>query len=156
MVVWIFQVNSFVGAFHDAVLLYALALNETLADNGSISDGQAITRRMWNRTFTGQIIVVWGHNERSLIVITENWIYLHRFLHFVQVNFYIGIVSFKRMFEMHDVTSVLYDFITICFSWHTYSTLFMVTNMYHCLLQLCIVYVSFKCHENVYSVSMCI
>ena len=48
------QVNSFVGAFHDAVLLYALALNETLASNGSISDGAAITRRMWNRTFEGQ------------------------------------------------------------------------------------------------------
>ncbi|GFS02060.1 guanylate cyclase, partial [Elysia marginata] len=45
------EVNSFVGAFHDAVLLYALALNETLAANGSISDGAAITRRMWNRTF---------------------------------------------------------------------------------------------------------
>ncbi|XP_041356301.1 atrial natriuretic peptide receptor 1-like [Gigantopelta aegis] len=47
------EVNSFVGAFHDAVILYSLALNETLADNGSISDGWAITRRMWNRTFQG-------------------------------------------------------------------------------------------------------
>lgn len=48
------QVNSFVGAFHDAVLLYALALNETLAANGSISDGATITKRMWNRTFEGR------------------------------------------------------------------------------------------------------
>ncbi|XP_071081532.1 atrial natriuretic peptide receptor 1-like [Haliotis cracherodii] len=47
------EVNSFVGAFHDAVILYALALNETLEANGSISDGAAITRRMWNRTFEG-------------------------------------------------------------------------------------------------------
>ncbi|XP_071116502.1 atrial natriuretic peptide receptor 1-like [Haliotis cracherodii] len=47
------EVNSFVGAFHDAVILYALALNETLEANGSISDGVAITRRMWNRTFEG-------------------------------------------------------------------------------------------------------
>ncbi|XP_055873396.1 atrial natriuretic peptide receptor 1-like isoform X5 [Biomphalaria glabrata] len=47
------EVNSFVGAFHDAVLLYALALNETLAENGSISDGHAITKKMWNRTFAG-------------------------------------------------------------------------------------------------------
>ncbi|PVD36154.1 hypothetical protein C0Q70_03127 [Pomacea canaliculata] len=47
------EVNSFVGAFHDAVLLYALALNETLAANGSVSDGAAITKRMWNRTFEG-------------------------------------------------------------------------------------------------------
>ena len=48
------QVNSFVGAFHDAVLLYALALNETLAVNGSVSDGAAITKRMWGRTFEGK------------------------------------------------------------------------------------------------------
>ncbi|XP_050417795.1 atrial natriuretic peptide receptor 1 [Patella vulgata] len=47
------QVNLFVGAFHDAVLLYAMALNETLEAKGSISDGRAITARMWNRTFQG-------------------------------------------------------------------------------------------------------
>ncbi|XP_052826119.1 atrial natriuretic peptide receptor 1 [Octopus bimaculoides] len=47
------EVNSFVGAFHDAVILYALAINETLAANESISNGTAITRRMWNRTFEG-------------------------------------------------------------------------------------------------------
>ncbi|CAI9726822.1 atrial natriuretic peptide receptor 1-like isoform X2 [Octopus vulgaris] len=47
------EVNSFVGAFHDAVILYAKALNETLEANGSISDGKAITERMWNRTFEG-------------------------------------------------------------------------------------------------------
>ncbi|CAG5121689.1 unnamed protein product, partial [Candidula unifasciata] len=46
-------VNSFVGAFHDAVILYAIALNESLAANVSISNGSEITRRMWNRTFTG-------------------------------------------------------------------------------------------------------
>ncbi|XP_063438134.1 atrial natriuretic peptide receptor 1-like isoform X2 [Mytilus trossulus] len=47
------EVNSFVGAFHDAVILYALALNETLAANKSITDGAEITNRMWNRTFEG-------------------------------------------------------------------------------------------------------
>ncbi|XP_067939341.1 atrial natriuretic peptide receptor 1-like [Watersipora subatra] len=47
------EVNSFVGAFHDAVLLYSLALNETIAQNGSIKDGAAVTSRMWNRTFSG-------------------------------------------------------------------------------------------------------
>ncbi|XP_041356262.1 atrial natriuretic peptide receptor 1-like [Gigantopelta aegis] len=47
------QVNSFVGAFYDAVILYGLALNETLAANGNVSDGSAITQRMWNRTFEG-------------------------------------------------------------------------------------------------------
>ncbi|XP_041349917.1 atrial natriuretic peptide receptor 1-like isoform X1 [Gigantopelta aegis] len=47
------EVNSFVGAFHDAVILYALALNETLEANISITNGTEITRRMWNRTFQG-------------------------------------------------------------------------------------------------------
>ncbi|BFZ14046.1 hypothetical protein BsWGS_17085 [Bradybaena similaris] len=47
------EVNSFVGAFHDAVILYALALNETIEAGGNVSDGLAITRRMWNRTFEG-------------------------------------------------------------------------------------------------------
>ncbi|XP_050413228.1 atrial natriuretic peptide receptor 1 isoform X3 [Patella vulgata] len=47
------EVNSFVGAFHDAVILYALALNETLEANIPISNGSHITQRMWNRTFEG-------------------------------------------------------------------------------------------------------
>ncbi|PVD36191.1 hypothetical protein C0Q70_03166, partial [Pomacea canaliculata] len=47
------EVNNFVGAFHDAVILYALALNETLEAGGTVKDGVEITRRMWNRTFQG-------------------------------------------------------------------------------------------------------
>ncbi|XP_063236089.1 atrial natriuretic peptide receptor 1-like [Bacillus rossius redtenbacheri] len=47
------SVSTFVTAFYDAVLLYAVALNETLAAGGSERDGAAITRRMWNRTFEG-------------------------------------------------------------------------------------------------------
>ncbi|KAL1122571.1 hypothetical protein AAG570_002901, partial [Ranatra chinensis] len=46
-------VSTFVTAFYDAVLLYALALNETLNMGGTQSDGAEITRRMWNRTFEG-------------------------------------------------------------------------------------------------------
>ncbi|XP_072161271.1 atrial natriuretic peptide receptor 1 isoform X3 [Bemisia tabaci] len=46
-------VSTFVTAFYDAVLLYALALNETLAVGKQQRDGAEITRRMWNRTFTG-------------------------------------------------------------------------------------------------------
>ena len=46
--------NSFVGAFHDAVILYALALNETLAAGIDATNGSEITKRMWNRTFEGR------------------------------------------------------------------------------------------------------
>ncbi|XP_071941648.1 atrial natriuretic peptide receptor 1-like isoform X4 [Antedon mediterranea] len=47
------EVNSFVVAFHDAVLLYAIALNETLNAGYKATDGEEITKRMWNRTFEG-------------------------------------------------------------------------------------------------------
>ncbi len=60
-----FQVNSFVGAFHDAVILYALALNETLADGYNATDGAEITKRMWNRSFEGKYIYCyWVRSEK--------------------------------------------------------------------------------------------
>ncbi|GAB6027782.1 hypothetical protein CHUAL_002017 [Chamberlinius hualienensis] len=46
-------VNTFVTAFYDAVLLYAIALNESLQKGHKITDGDAITAQMWNRTFKG-------------------------------------------------------------------------------------------------------
>lgn len=52
------QVNSFVGAFHDAVILYALAVNETLADGLDPRNGTEITRRMWNRSFQGKLTCI--------------------------------------------------------------------------------------------------
>lgn len=41
------EVNFFIGAFYDGVLLLGMVLNETLAENGDITDGADITRRMW-------------------------------------------------------------------------------------------------------------
>ncbi len=49
-------VNPFVAAFHEALLLYAIALNETLQQNDTITNGAAITKRMWSRTFQGNLI----------------------------------------------------------------------------------------------------
>ncbi len=43
------------GAFHDAVLLYAYALNDTI-NNGTqnaANNGREVTKRMWNRKFKG-------------------------------------------------------------------------------------------------------
>jgi len=51
-------VNPFVTAFYDAVILYATALNETLEDGGDIRNGTEITRRMWGKTFQGEICVI--------------------------------------------------------------------------------------------------
>ncbi|XP_013783339.1 atrial natriuretic peptide receptor 1-like, partial [Limulus polyphemus] len=47
------EVNTFVTAVHEAVLLYVLAVNETLSEGFDITDGQVITEKMWNRTFEG-------------------------------------------------------------------------------------------------------
>ncbi|TFJ97774.1 cyclin-dependent kinase 16 [Platysternon megacephalum] len=48
-----FQMNYIAAAFHDGVLLYARAVNETLQQGGSVQNASAITRHMWNRTFYG-------------------------------------------------------------------------------------------------------
>lgn len=49
------SVSTFVTAFYDAVLLYALALKESLPEHpGKVNlDGGNLTRRMWGRSFTG-------------------------------------------------------------------------------------------------------
>lgn len=48
------QMNFIAAAFHDGVMLYAQAVNETLERGGSVTDASAITRQMWNRTFYGE------------------------------------------------------------------------------------------------------
>ena len=47
------EVNTFVGSFHDGVVLFALALNKTLQAGVPISNGTFISRGMWNRTIEG-------------------------------------------------------------------------------------------------------
>lgn len=51
------SVSTFVTAFYDAVLLYALALKESLPDKpGEVNlDAANLTRRMWGRSFKGSL-----------------------------------------------------------------------------------------------------
>lgn len=49
-----FQVNMFVEGFHDAILLYVLALHEVLRAGYSKKDGGKIIQQTWNRTFEGR------------------------------------------------------------------------------------------------------
>ncbi|KAL0868345.1 hypothetical protein ABMA27_007864 [Loxostege sticticalis] len=62
-------VSTFVAAFYDAVLLYALALNDTLQQASNTTgplDGAAVIKNMWNRTFqgiTGEVIID-GNGDR--------------------------------------------------------------------------------------------
>jgi atrial natriuretic peptide receptor A len=62
------SVSTFVTAFYDAVLLYSLALNETLHDGGSELDGRAITKRMWSRQFKGMDRQLGTENPSGFIV----------------------------------------------------------------------------------------
>lgn len=47
------QVNMFMEGFHDALILYALALHEVKSNGLTKKDGLEITHRMWNRTIEG-------------------------------------------------------------------------------------------------------
>ncbi|XP_061119331.1 atrial natriuretic peptide receptor 3-like isoform X2 [Conger conger] len=47
------NVNIFVEGFHDALLLYALAIVEVMQNGSNKTDGAQITQCMWNRTFEG-------------------------------------------------------------------------------------------------------
>ena len=49
-----FQTNSYAAYLHDAILLYAYTLNETLQSNVSITDGKNISKAMFNRQFSGK------------------------------------------------------------------------------------------------------
>ncbi|XP_073476902.1 atrial natriuretic peptide receptor 3 isoform X3 [Aquarana catesbeiana] len=46
-------VNMFVEGFHDAIILYAIALHELLKSGFSKKDGEKLVHRMWNRTYEG-------------------------------------------------------------------------------------------------------
>lgn len=54
----LFQVNMFVEGFHDAMLLYAIALHEAMKNGYNKKNGTEITSHMWNRTFEGKTQVM--------------------------------------------------------------------------------------------------
>uniref|UniRef100_A0A8B9JS46 Receptor ligand binding region domain-containing protein n=1 Tax=Astyanax mexicanus TaxID=7994 RepID=A0A8B9JS46_ASTMX len=47
------DVNVFMEGFHDALLLYAIALEEAMKSGYTKKNGTEISHRMWNRTFEG-------------------------------------------------------------------------------------------------------
>ena len=66
------QVNDYVGSFHDALILYSLAANETIHAGLDPRNGSEITRRMWNRTFKGG----WNYFYYCPVFITVQWMSL--------------------------------------------------------------------------------
>uniref|UniRef100_A0A8P4K0W5 Guanylate cyclase n=1 Tax=Dicentrarchus labrax TaxID=13489 RepID=A0A8P4K0W5_DICLA len=75
--------NLIAGGFHDGVMMYSQALNETLSEQrpgpgpgpGGVQRprGDAVTRRMWNRTFQGedrqfQVVCVYNSSMKQLVM----------------------------------------------------------------------------------------
>ncbi|XP_014663429.1 PREDICTED: atrial natriuretic peptide receptor 3-like [Priapulus caudatus] len=50
---WTKEVNYFIGGFYDAVLMHALSIRRIIAEDGDITDGLAVSQRLWNTTFQG-------------------------------------------------------------------------------------------------------
>lgn len=71
---FLYQYNLIAGGFHDGVMMYAQALNETLSELGAGPGGvqrprgDLVTRRMWNRTFSGQLLITSHTSLRVNIV----------------------------------------------------------------------------------------
>lgn len=45
------QVNPITAAFYDSILMYGLALNETLNNNEDPRDGRVLARKLLNKTY---------------------------------------------------------------------------------------------------------
>jgi hypothetical protein len=48
-------VNPITAAFYDSILMYGIALNETLTAMENPKDGRIIARKLWNKTFLNGI-----------------------------------------------------------------------------------------------------
>lgn len=55
------------GSFYDGFLLYAMALEETLADGGAQNDGINITMRTQNRRFWGEQMLLKERTSNHMI-----------------------------------------------------------------------------------------
>lgn len=73
------SVSTFVAAFYDAVLLYALALKESLPEKpGEVNlDGSNLTKRMWGKSFKGKHLTRWQQPHSLLSpLLDRNVIYV--------------------------------------------------------------------------------
>ncbi|OTF83908.1 hypothetical protein BLA29_008074 [Euroglyphus maynei] len=46
------DVNVILAGFHDSVIMYGVAVTETIADGYDPLDGREVSKRLWNRTFS--------------------------------------------------------------------------------------------------------
>lgn len=57
----ILQMDYIAGSFYDGFVLYAMALEETLAEGGAQNDGINITMRTQNRQIWGEQMLFMSH-----------------------------------------------------------------------------------------------
>ena len=53
------QTNFYAAYLHDAIILYALALNETITETGNVTDGRNISKSMIGKEFEGKVVSTW-------------------------------------------------------------------------------------------------
>ena len=53
------QTNFYAAYLHDAIILYALALNETISETGSFTDGRNVSKSMIGKNFDGKVVCTW-------------------------------------------------------------------------------------------------
>lgn len=76
------QMDYIAGSFYDGFVLYAMALEETLAEGGAQNDGISITMKMQNRRMWGEQILgcVQNFDLISCEVFTNYMVFYMRFV----------------------------------------------------------------------------
>ena len=64
-----FQLSIYNIGHYDSFILYALALNDTLANGEDPRDGLGVVKRMWNRTFPGMSLLILNPSGKCVLVL---------------------------------------------------------------------------------------
>uniref|UniRef100_A0A8C1VTL0 guanylate cyclase n=1 Tax=Cyprinus carpio TaxID=7962 RepID=A0A8C1VTL0_CYPCA len=95
--------NLISGSFHDGVMLYCHALNETLDRSGARPPGDVINKRMWNRTY---------HGVTGLVQLDENGDREIDFALWDMTDTATGVYQVQRPSSDHIYTSSYLKYIT--------------------------------------------
>lgn len=102
------QMDYIAGSFYDGFVLYAMALEETLAEGGAQNDGISITMKMQNRH-------MWGEQNSGM----------SRASSLYQGGFY----RFRRMVVCDPIRKSFKGFLTAMAAWEPLSAVNMQGNL---------------------------
>lgn len=63
----------FVEGFHDAIILYVLALREVLKNGFTKKDGDKIVHQTWNRTYEGRNLLSFDFFYSTMLAKADNY-----------------------------------------------------------------------------------